>query len=115
MSIARIQPDQPQTGLFKRRLVKDGAWVPVKIWYGAPLDPDTGEELDRSPRWQALEGDRPSDDVPHTWLYSCDHPIDKAEYDYLMALGRYSVAHDPESPEARSHKPIDLHRLKPVF
>lgn len=26
--------------------------IPVRIWFGAPIDPDTGEEMDRSHRWQ---------------------------------------------------------------
>jgi len=26
--------------------------VPVRVWYGPPNDPETGEPLDRSHRWQ---------------------------------------------------------------
>src|SRR3546814_11112653 len=30
--------------------------IPVRIWFGPPLDPETREEMDRAPRWQIQVG-----------------------------------------------------------
>lgn len=45
--------ETPPLGFYRCQLVKDGPYVGVKIWFGPPNDPVTGEPLDRSPRFQA--------------------------------------------------------------
>ena len=56
----------------------------IVIWFGAPLDPDTGEELDRSPRWQALKdgSEIPIDDV---WPMVRGREISPDEYTELRS------------------------------
>src|SRR3546814_16998233 len=34
--------------------------IPVRIWFGPPLDPETREEMERAPRWQIPEIGRAS-------------------------------------------------------
>ena len=38
--------------------------IPVCIWFGPPLDPETREEMDRAPRWQIQVGFFLLDDEP---------------------------------------------------
>ena len=45
--------ETPQAGWYAFRLVAGGHKVAVRIWFGAPHDPVTGEEMDRHWRWQA--------------------------------------------------------------
>ena len=34
---------EPQSGWFKMRMVKDGPWIPCRIWVEREVDPATGE------------------------------------------------------------------------
>jgi len=38
-----VHDGDPQPGWFKRRLVKQGPWVTVRIWLDQVIDPETGE------------------------------------------------------------------------
>lgn len=105
---------RPVAGHYRRRLVRGGPWVPVRIWYGPPADPETGEELDRSPRWQAQVGDEIRDGVEE-WPSCCNNPIDAAEWRYLMAERDWCREFAPDEPAANPTKPIDLGALKPLF
>jgi hypothetical protein len=50
---AGLDVERPQEGFYRFKLRSGGVYGVVRIWYGAPLDPQTGEEMDRSWRWQA--------------------------------------------------------------
>jgi hypothetical protein len=106
--------DQPIAGFYRRRLVKGGPWVPVLIAYGAPLDPVTGEELDRSPRWQAWSGGREID-VWNLWPDCSGEPITKAEYTHLRDVGEWAERHAPRSPEANPTRAISLNQMPTIF
>lgn len=41
----------PEAGYFRTRLVKGGRIVAMRIWFDHPTDPESGDRLDRSPRW----------------------------------------------------------------
>lgn len=53
-------------------------------------------------------------DLDDIWLRR-GREIDQAEYDYQMSLATWADEHEPEGPHANPDKPIDLHRMKPVF
>lgn len=57
----------------------------ILIWHGPPIDPETGEELDRSPRWQALRDgtEVPIDDV---WPLVRGREITQEEYEELRRV-----------------------------
>ena len=55
--------DTPIPGFYRMRLRSGGQPVGVRVWFGPPADPVTGEELDRSWRWQATVFDRDEDDM----------------------------------------------------
>ena len=78
--------DVPRPGYFKMRSRRAGPWLPAQIVAPPPLDPETGEVLDRSVPLDAYEASingRPAD-VWNVWIYG--HPINKDEYEWLKAL-----------------------------
>lgn len=107
-----ITPGQPIAGFYKSKLVRGGPWVAVRIWFGPPADPITGEELDRSHRWQAEIDGKLARQVWDAWPYCAGQPIDEAEYRYLTAMKRHAVTYEPEMPEASPRRPVDFNKLK---
>lgn len=104
-----FDPDQPIAGFYRMRLTRGGHPVGIRIWYGAPLDPVTGEELDRSHRWQATANGRPFD-LERAWPRCADDPITEAEHDHLCRVQAWGEAHAPDSPQANPERPVDLLR-----
>lgn len=73
----------PRPGFFKVRLRSRGPWTPAKIEYAIPMDPLTGEILDRSPMLTAFIDGREVD-VPEVWEFGRE--IDREEYEWLRAI-----------------------------
>ena len=84
--------------------------MPVRVWFGPPVDPVSGDELDRSWRWQVeLAGVviTPDDRVdPRSriaqldwvWPKALSEPIAPPENDYRRARIDYARRHDPRDP-----------------
>lgn len=108
------QDGDPVAGFYAMRMVKGGVRCPVHIWYGPPHDPVTGEELDRSWRWQATLDGHPAE-LDTVWPYCAREPIDQAEHDYLVSLRCWAVEHAPETPEAAPRQAVDLGSMPPAF
>lgn len=104
----------PEEGHYRTKLVRGGPFVAVRIWYGAPVDPESGELLDRSHRWQATINGNDTDPY-EIWPYVGGRAIPKVEYDYLMALSKHAKTFAPEMPEAEPTRRIDFNKTKPVF
>lgn len=102
-----VRDGEPEAGCYKMKLVRNGPWCAIRIWYGAPPDPDNpGELLDRSHRWQAsINGWDCS--IERVWPYAAGKSIHAAEYAYLVALSKHAKEHAPEMAEADPSKPID--------
>lgn len=84
--------------------------LPVRVWFGAPVGPD-GDEEDRSHRWQvSIAGVRLDDEridprwtmarLEDVWPRCLREPIDKAEYDFLIARIGHAREHRPYDPFA---------------
>lgn len=83
--------------------------VPVRIWFGAPIDED-GVELDRSPRWQIqiageLLGTEPLwvggveiADLSDFWPACAAHPIDENDYRYRIERQCWASQFDDRDP-----------------
>jgi hypothetical protein len=99
--------DVPVAGFYRTKLRRDAVPVGVRIWFGPPKDPVTGEELDRSPRWQAEANGRYID-LQRVWPGCADEPIDEREHGYLCGLQAWGEAHAPNSPQANPNQPVDL-------
>lgn len=101
-----LDPDVPVAGYYRHRMRSGGHPVGVRIWFGRPLDPVTGEELDRSLRWQAQMNDR-SIELDRVWPYCARQPIDEREYRYLAELQAWAEREAPDSPQANPHRKIN--------
>ncbi len=62
-------------------------WLAVLVHYSAPLDPDTGEVLDRAPRWQAVLDGRDVD-ISTVWPWAARNPVSEAEYEEMLRNDR---------------------------
>lgn len=108
---------------YRARLVKNGPDIGVATWFGAPwID---GEEVDRSPRWQALIG---HETTARAILMGNELPIEvdgvglrnierikERDYGFLVATSGWATEHAPDRPEANPRKAVDFHQLKPRF
>lgn len=88
--------DEPVEGFYRMRLVRGGAYVGIRIWNGPPLDPETGEELDRSWRWQATANGEPIA-LDRVWPQCAGEPISRADHDHFAKLQSWAADHAPES------------------
>lgn len=91
---------EPQCGWFKFRYVRNGPWVPARIWCEQVLDPETGE-LAAPEMFRAEVNGEPANAYA-IWLRVAARPISEA--DYLALMGHH------ESVEAMraTHVKIDL-------
>lgn len=104
--VGGIDVESPVAGFYRFRLVSGGVRGAVKIWRGPPADPVTGEELDRSWRWQALFDGEPID-FDRVWPACAGDPITEAEYEQCCARKRWAEQHAPESAYANRTKRLD--------
>lgn len=101
-----VDVSEPVAGYYRFRLRSGAVRGGVKLWYGAPHDPVTGEELDRSWRWQAefngeyIEFDR-------CWPQCAGDPITEREYRQCIARQRWAEQNAPDSAYANPTKRID--------
>lgn len=96
----------PTAGLYRFRLRSGAVYGAVRIWHGPPHDPVTGEELDRSWRWQAMFNDEQID-LDRVWPACGRMPIDKAEYDRLLRQTEWARGAAPNSAYADHRKTVD--------
>lgn len=101
-----ISVEEPVEGLFAMRLRRDGVKVAIRIWFGPPLEPWTGEIMDRAPRWQAQANGRYID-FDRVWPACTKSPIDRREYDHLIATERWAQDHALDSALADPRRRID--------
>ena len=107
--------------LIQRRMARR-VDVPVRIWFGPPLErDDDGKwvEMDRSPRWQIniageLLEDEPFrfgnvwiDELGDFWPQCATCPIDQADYDYRVERQSWAAQYDPDDPFATPGGRID--------
>lgn len=98
--------DVPVSGHYRIRLRSGAVYVGVRIWFGAPLDPVDGSELDRAPRWQAVANEE-SIPLPRVWPKCADEPIDAGEYRYLCGVNAWAKENAPDSPQANPMQRIN--------
>lgn len=92
----------PECGFFKYRAVKQGPFIPVRIWLEQEICPVTGELMaDEVLRCEALGQSRNPETI---WTYL--RPIPRAEYDALVDL------HRSMDLMAATHSAIDARQVK---
>lgn len=90
---------RPAEGHYRTKLRGGGVMVGVRIWFGPPADPVTGEELDRSWRWQA-EANGEYVEIDDVWPVCAKQPISEADYYEYRAKQRWAQKHAPASAYA---------------
>lgn len=103
----------PQPGFFQIKLVKGGVVVGARIRFAPQVDPDTGEELDRSWYWHGeINGwidkrcaPAPTERVWRIWLGG--ERISQPKYEWLVADRAWAAQYAKDTPEARPWRPVD--------
>lgn len=98
----------PHCGWYKRKLVKNGVFVPARIWMFQDVDPETGELLSDELLQCEVNG-RPAD-PEEAWSWICSNPITEQEFRYLEARIAHAQLHEPEDPFATANKAIDMNK-----
>lgn len=96
----------PIAGFYRFRLRSGAVKGVAKVWYGAPLDPVTGEELDRGWRWQALLNGEPVD-LDRVWPVGAGDPVTEADYRYACSRQDWARQNAPESAFAEPDRRYD--------
>lgn len=102
-----VDVSTPTAGFFKLKLSKDTVLRAVEVFYGAPIDPVTGEEMDRSWRWQARLDDGALVDFDRVWPACARDPITEAEFRRCCARVEWARQHAPQSAYAERGVKID--------
>jgi hypothetical protein len=103
---AGFDPDTPVPGYYRMRLRSGGVLVGVRIWFGAPLDPIDGSELDRAPRWQA-QANGEAIPLDRVWPKCAADQINEAEYRFQMKRQQWAEVNAPLSPIADPRRRAD--------
>src|SRR5580700_3704962 len=117
---------RPCPGFYVMRWRRDAPLVPALIYQLCPLvmpqptavdgpNPDEWcRPLDRSPRFAALIDGKPIA-IDRIWTARSLRPVSPAEYAFRIGQLRRWARANPQMPEARPHKPVDLAALPPLF
>lgn len=96
-----FDPDTPVEGFYRMRMRKGAPMSAIRLWYGQPSDPVTGEPLDRSPRWQASINNIECE-WEQVWPRCAREPVSQADHDRIAAEFRTmdsdSAFYDPQRP-----------------
>jgi hypothetical protein len=102
----RAGADPLIAGYYLLQLANRAA-LPVRVWFGPPLDPETGEELERAHRWQIQIGfqlleDAPMrigeiwfNDITDVWPVAAKVEIDEAEWRFRLERAEWASSYDP--------------------
>lgn len=99
----------PVAGFYQGKMRSGGVLVGIRLWFGPPCDPVTGEELDRSPRWQAEVNGKYEDDFDRVWPACARDPITEDQYRFYSARQGWAERNAPDSSFAnprRRHDPL---------
>lgn len=97
---------RPVAGFYRHRLRSGAVRGGVRIWFGPPHDPDTGEEMDRSWRWQAHFDGQPVE-FDEVWPDCTGEPITEAEYQRRVARAAWARQNAPRSAFADPRRRLD--------
>jgi hypothetical protein len=77
-----IHDGLPEPGWYRRRLVKGGPFVPVRIYVSREIDPETGELT--APELTLAESNGEQVNAAAIWTHL--EPISRADYEALLRL-----------------------------
>lgn len=101
-----VDVETPVEGFYRHRLRGGTVTGGVRLWFGPPHDPVTGEVMDRSWRWQALFDGEPVD-FDRVWPACAGSPITEDDYRRYVARKRWAQQHAPDSAYAVTGRKVD--------
>lgn len=101
-----VDVSAPVEGFYRFKPRSGAVYGGVRVWFGPPHDPVTGEELDRSWRWQSQFNGEPID-LDRVWPVCAGDPITEAEHQRYVARQRWAREHAPKSAYAERGRKID--------
>lgn len=92
--------------------------LPVRVWFGPPLDLESGGEMDRAPRWQfqisgvllldeRVERDLVPAPLEAIWPGVAGSRIEESEYLYRLARIEHARTYRPDDPFADKRGRVD--------
>ncbi len=103
-------------------LARGAVKVGLCLEFSRPIDPVTGERLDRSPTWKAFRDGHVEDVFDCIIEFDPDgepvvkgERITEAEYEYLLQDRAWARQHSPDAPEANPRKRVDLNAMPVLF
>lgn len=106
IGMAAQDVSKPVAGFYRYRLRGGSVAGGVRIYFGPPLDPVTGEELDRSWRWMAEFNGEPVE-FDRVWPACTGEPITEQDYRRRVARRLWAAQHAPESAYAEQGRRLD--------
>lgn len=94
-----VDVSEPVAGFYEGKVRANGVVAGIRIWHGPPADPVTGEELDRSYRWQAEVNGLPID-FDRVWPKCAAKPVTLERYRLHCAKTQWAKEHKPDSAYA---------------
>lgn len=102
-----ISVDKPAAGFYSIRLRSEAVRRGVRLVFGPPTDPITGEEMDRSWRWMAFLDDGSIIDFDDAWPKCAGDPISEADFDYYSSRTKWAAENAPQSAYANPKRRYD--------
>jgi len=88
-----ILHNDPECCWYMTKLIKDGPWVPARIWLDQPVD-ETGELIADEKFMCEVDG-KPRDPIEQ-WSMLAGRPISQEDYEYMMDTRSWQRTHAPE-------------------
>jgi len=107
---ARLNDDEPRCGFYKRKLVRGGPQVPVRIWLEQPVDPETGELIGDEVMRCEVDG-KPAN-AHDQWTWVAAFPISEDDYSHMRARTRWAHAHAADHSITDPYAPVDWNRAR---
>lgn len=105
-----IDPNSPQCGWYKRRMIRGGPHVAAEIWMEQPVD--EGGQLIGDERLCCEIDGKPADPVDQ-WTFLAGRPISEKDFRHLRTLTAWTRVNAPEEPLANPNEPVD-HLKTPI-
>jgi hypothetical protein len=104
-----IDPNAPECGWYKRRMIRNGPHVAAEIWMEQPTEDG---ELVGDERLRCEIDGSPADPFDQ-WTFLAGRPISEKDFRHLRASARWTRVNAPDEPLANPHAPVD-HLKTPI-
>jgi len=105
--VGALDVERPIAGFYRMHFGAETVAFGVRVWFGPPLDPVTGEEMDRSWRWQAQADDGHLLEWERIWPACARDPISETDFNARRARRAWARKHAPESSYAERGRKRD--------